>query len=156
MKVVVQRAKDARVVTSREVVGGINHGLMLLVGITHEDTLEDLKFCAKKIAGLRIFDDAEGKMNLSVKDVGGKILSVSQFTLYGNIEKGNRPSFINAARPEVAEPLYDQFNDLLRKEHGLMVQTGKFGAMMDVTFTNDGPVTLIIESPIKKSAKDAE
>ena len=146
MKVVVQRAKEAKVTVGHQVVGAIDHGFVLLVGITHEDGLEEVKYCAKKVAGLRVFDDPEGKMNLSIKDVGGSILSISQFTLYGNVEKGNRPSFIKAARPETAQPLYEQFNDLLRQEHGLVVETGTFGAMMDVAFTNDGPVTLIIES----------
>jgi len=151
MKVVVQRAKNARVVVDNQAVGAIDYGFVLLVGMTHEDTLDDIKFCAKKIAGLRVFDDTEGKMNLSLKDVDGKILSISQFTLYGNVEKGNRPSFIKAARPEVAQPLYEQFNEMLRNDHGLVVETGIFGAMMDIEFTNDGPVTLIVESPLKKS-----
>lgn len=146
MRVVVQRAKNARVIVEGQVTGQIESGLMLLVGITHEDTISDLEYCAKKIANMRIFEDEEGKMNLSIKDVGGDILSVSQFTLYGETRKGNRPSFIQAARPEVAKPLYDQFNDLLRVEHQLKVETGIFGAMMDVEFTNDGPVTLIVES----------
>lgn len=146
MRVVVQRAKHARVIVEGQVTGQIEKGLMLLVGITHEDTISDLEYCAKKIANMRIFEDEEGKMNLSIKDVGGDILSVSQFTLYGETRKGNRPSFIQAARPEVAKPLYDQFNDLLRAEYQLKVETGIFGAMMDVEFTNDGPVTLIVES----------
>lgn len=146
MRVVVQRAKNARVIVEGQVTGQIEKGLMLLVGITHEDTISDLEYCAKKIANMRIFEDEEGKMNLSIKDVGGDILSVSQFTLYGETRKGNRPSFIQAARPEVAKPLYDQFNDLLRAEYQLKVETGIFGAMMDVEFTNDGPVTLIVES----------
>ena len=146
MKIVVQRAKDAKVVVDGKVVGSIPHGLMLLVGITHDDTVENARFCAKKVANLRIFEDEDGVMNLSVKDVGGGVLSISQFTLYGNIEKGNRPSYIKAARPEVAEPMYEQFYEILRVEHGLQVETGVFGAMMDIDFTNDGPVTLIVES----------
>jgi len=146
MKIVVQRAKDAKVVVDGKVVGSIPHGLMLLVGITHDDTVENARFCAKKVANLRIFEDEDGVMNLSVKGVGGGVLSISQFTLYGNIEKGNRPSYIKAARPEVAEPMYEQFNEILRVEHGLQVETGVFGAMMDIDFTNDGPVTLIVES----------
>ena len=149
MKIVVQRAKNAKVIVDEKVVGEIDHGLMLLVGITHNDASEDAKYCAKKIANLRIFDDHEGKMNLSVKDVGGEVLSISQFTLYGNVEKGNRPSYIKAARPEVANALYNEFNEILRESHGLQVETGVFGAMMDIDFINDGPVTLIVES--KKS-----
>ena len=146
MKIVVQRAKKARVIVDGHVTGEIEKGLMLLVGITHKDTVEDLEYCVKKVANMRIFEDADGKMNLSVKEVGGAILSVSQFTLYGDTRKGNRPSFIEAARPEVAKPLYDQFNELLRTKYDLKVETGIFGAMMDVEFTNEGPVTLMIES----------
>lgn len=146
MRVVVQRAKKAKVIVEGEVVGSIDKGLMLLVGITHEDTLKDLEYCAKKVANLRIFEDEDGKMNLSVKEIQGAILSISQFTLYGETRKGNRPSFIEAARPEIAKPLYDQFNDILRNTYQLSVETGIFGAMMDVEFTNDGPTTLIIES----------
>jgi len=145
MKIVVQRAKNAKVFVDGEVIGAIDKGLMLLVGITHEDTVEEAKYCAKKIANLRIFEDEEQKLNLSVKDIGGNILSVSQFTLYGNTEKGNRPSFIEAARPEFAEPLYLEFNNILRSEYDLQVETGIFGAMMEIEFTNDGPVTLVVE-----------
>jgi D-aminoacyl-tRNA deacylase len=145
MKVVVQRSKEAKVVVDGEIVGQIEHGLMLLVGVTHEDTTADAQYLAEKVAGLRIFEDDTGKMNLSVLDVGGQILSVSQFTLYGDCRKGKRPSFIAAARPEQAEVIYEQFNELLRAK-GLVVETGTFGAMMDVSFTNSGPVTLIIDS----------
>ncbi|MCL1991280.1 MAG: D-aminoacyl-tRNA deacylase [Defluviitaleaceae bacterium] len=145
MKIMVQRAKAAKVRVEGKVVGQIERGLMLLIGVTHEDGLEDVTYCAKKVANLRIFEDEMGKMNLSIKEVGGAILSISQFTLYGNTEKGNRPSYSEAARPEVAKPLYDAFNVMLRN-HGIHVEEGLFGAMMDVEFTNEGPVTLIVAS----------
>ncbi|SFE25435.1 D-tyrosyl-tRNA(Tyr) deacylase [Paenibacillus catalpae] len=145
MKVVVQRSKQASVTIDGEVAGAIDHGLVLLVGITHEDTEEDIRWMADKVAGLRIFEDENEKMNFSVLDVGGQILSISQFTLYGDSRKGRRPNFMAAARPEQAEPLYDRFNELLRKA-GLVVATGRFGAMMDVALVNAGPVTLIIDS----------
>lgn len=148
MRVVVQRSKEAKVVVNGEIVGQIEQGLMLLVGITHEDTEADAKYVAEKVAGLRIFEDEAGKMNLSVMDIGGQILSVSQFTLYGDCAKGKRPNFMAAARPEQAQPLYDYFNGCLR-ELGLTVETGRFGEMMDVSFTNWGPVTLIVESKSK-------
>jgi D-tyrosyl-tRNA(Tyr) deacylase len=145
MRVVVQRAKNASVTVNGEVVGQIEKGLVLLVGITHTDTEEDVAYVADKIAGLRIFEDDGGKMNLSLMDTGGSILSVSQFTLYGDTRKGRRPSFVEAARPEQAEPLYQLFNKKLRGL-GLVVETGVFGAMMEVSLVNDGPVTLIVES----------
>jgi len=146
MKVVLQRCKEASVTVQGEVIGSIGQGLMLLVGITHEDTDKEAAYLAEKIAGLRIFEDEEGKMNLSVLDIGGAILSVSQFTLYGDCRKGKRPSFIAAARPEQAEPLYNRFNEMLR-EKGLVVETGQFGANMDVALTNWGPVTIVLDSP---------
>lgn len=145
MKVVIQRVKKASVEVEKEVVGEITQGLLLLVGITHDDTEEDLAFLADKIVHLRIFEDNEGKMNLSLLDIGGEILSVSQFTLYGDCKKGRRPNFMNAAKPEIAKPLYERFNELLR-EKGVKVETGIFGAMMEVSLINDGPVTLILES----------
>jgi D-tyrosyl-tRNA(Tyr) deacylase len=145
MKVVVQRSKAARVTVAGEVTGEITKGLVLLVGVTHDDTEVDAAYLADKIANLRIFEDADEKMNLSLLDVGGEILSVSQFTLYGDCRKGRRPSFIGAARPEQAVGLYEALNRLLR-EKGIRVETGRFGAMMDVELTNDGPVTLILES----------
>ncbi|GAK42286.1 D-tyrosyl-tRNA(Tyr) deacylase [Paenibacillus sp. TCA20] len=147
MRVVLQRVSEAKVTVDQEVVGQINRGFMLLVGITHEDTLKDADYLAEKIAGLRVFEDEAGKMNNSIMDVGGAILSVSQFTLYGDTRKGKRPNFMAAARPDVAEPLYAYFNEQLRSK-GLIVETGKFGAMMDVALNNDGPVTLILESKV--------
>lgn len=145
MRVVVQRCKRAEVTVNDTTIGRIEEGLMLLVGITHDDTEQDAKYLADKVAGLRIFEDETGKMNLSVQERGGQILSVSQFTLYGDCRKGKRPSFMSAARPELAEPLYDKFNELLRSL-GLHVETGAFGEMMDVSLTNWGPVTLVIDS----------
>lgn len=146
MKVVVQRARNASVTVDDQVVGAIDHGFVLLVGLTQEDTLADVEYCAKKVANLRVFEDAAGKMNKSIQDEAGSILSISQFTLYGDTKKGNRPSFIQAAPPQVAQPLYEQFNQLLRDKYGITVETGVFGAMMNVSFTNVGPTTLMIES----------
>lgn len=148
MRVVVQRCKKAEVSVTGETVGSIGPGLVLLVGIAHGDTEENAAYLAEKIAGLRIFEDPEGKMNLSLGDIGGSILSVSQFTLYGDCRKGKRPSFIDAARPELAMPLYDSFNRMLEAK-GITVATGKFGADMDVELTNWGPVTLILEHPFE-------
>lgn len=145
MRVVVQRSLEAKVIVDEDVVGKIEHGLVLLVGVTHDDTEKDVQYVAEKIANLRIFEDENEKLNLSVKDVSGQILSISQFTLYGDCKKGRRPNFMAAAKPEYAEEIYEQFNDALRKE-GLHVETGVFGAMMDISFTNSGPVTLIVES----------
>jgi len=144
MKVVVQRVKRAKVTVNGEIVGAIDRGLLLLVGIKNGDDESAAKYVADKISGLRIFEDAEEKMNHSVMDVGGAILSVSQFTLYGDVSKGSRPNFMEAAKPESAEKLYEYFNDQLRKS-GLRVETGVFGAMMDVELVNDGPVTIIVE-----------
>jgi D-aminoacyl-tRNA deacylase len=145
MRVVVQRSKDASVTVDGEVTGQITKGLVLLVGVTHADKEEDALFLADKISNLRIFEDTDGKMNLSLMDVGGEILSVSQFTLYGDCRKGRRPNFMDAARPEQAIQLYEAFNSMLR-EKGIRVETGIFGAMMDVQLINDGPVTLIVDS----------
>ncbi|PSL35111.1 D-tyrosyl-tRNA(Tyr) deacylase [Planomicrobium soli] len=145
MRVILQRSKQASVKVEGTVTGAISSGYVLLVGITHEDTIDDAKYVAGKIAQLRLFEDEEGKMNHSVLEVGGDILSISQFTLYGDVKKGRRPSFTSAARPEIAEPLWHAFNDALR-ENGLTVETGIFGAMMDVELVNDGPVTLVVES----------
>ena len=145
MKVMIQRSQAANVQIAGEVVGSIPHGFVLLVGITHEDTLADVDYCARKVLAMRIFEDNEGKMNWNLAQVGGQILSISQFTLYADTRKGNRPSFAAAARPEYAEQLYDQFNERLRQA-GVQVATGRFGANMQVHLVNDGPVTIIIES----------
>ena len=145
MKVVLQRSGNASVTVDGDVTGAIRKGYVLLVGITHDDTEQDAEYIAKKVAGLRLWEDEEGKMNRSIDEVEGEILSVSQFTLYGDVRKGRRPSFIEAARPEKAEPIWNYFNEALR-EQGLTVETGVFGAMMDVSLVNDGPVTIIIES----------
>lgn len=149
MRVVVQRTTKAEVRIDGLTVGKIGKGFMLLVGVTHDDTEKDAEYLASKIAQMRVFEDADGKMNLALKDVGGEVLSISQFTLYADCRKGNRPSFIQAARPAVASPLYDYFNHLLREVHGLHVETGEFGADMKVDFINDGPVTIVIDSPMK-------
>jgi len=145
MRIVVQRSKEAKVTVDGEITGQIKQGFVLLVGVTHGDKEEDAIYLADKIANLRIFDDHEGKMNLSLLDVGGEILSVSQFTLYGDCRKGRRPNFMEAARPEQAAVFYEAFNQMLR-DKGITVETGVFGAMMDVELINDGPVTLIVES----------
>lgn len=145
MRVVIQRVKQANVTVDQEIVGQIQQGLVLLVGFTYDDTEEDVEYSAKKIPNLRVFEDEQGKMNLSLVDVGGQILSVSQFTLYGDMRKGRRPNFMAAAKPEQANRLYEYFNQLLR-EQDIVVETGIFGAMMDVELVNDGPVTLIFDS----------
>ena len=144
MRVLLQRVSRAEVRVGDRVTGRIGRGYLLLVGLTHADTEPTLTWMADKVIGLRLFADAEDKMNLSLGDVGGALLVVSQFTLYGNAEKGRRPSFIDAARPEVAVPLYERFVALLR-ERDVQVETGEFGAMMDVELVNDGPVTLWLE-----------
>ena len=144
MRIVLQRVSRAEVRVGSRVTGRIGAGYLLLVGFTHGDTAETLSWMADKVAGLRLFADADGKMNLALADVGGVVLVVSQFTLYGDSAKGRRPSFIDAARPEHALPLYEGFIRLLR-ERALHVETGEFGAMMDVELVNDGPVTLWLE-----------
>lgn len=144
MKAVVQRVSKASVTVENEVTGSIGIGLLVLLGVHQGDTAEKIAWMSEKIAKLRIFEDDEGKMNRSVQDVGGSVLLVSQFTLYGDLKKGTRPSFIEAARPEVAIPLYEAMIDALRSL-GLRVETGIFGAMMDVSLVNSGPVTIIIE-----------
>jgi D-aminoacyl-tRNA deacylase len=144
MRVLLQRVSRAEVRVGDRVTGRIGRGYLLLVGLTHADDEARLAWMADKVAGLRLFGDAEGKMNLALAEVGGALLVVSQFTLYGDAQKGRRPSFVDAARPEVAVPLYERFLALLR-ERGLAVETGEFGAMMDVELVNDGPVTLWLE-----------
>ena len=145
MKLVIQRAKDASVSVEGETIGAIDNGLVVLVGVTHEDTEKDVDYLVNKLINLRIFEDEAGKMNLSLKDISGSVLSISQFTLYGDTSKGRRPSFAKAAKPEAAKALYDLFNEKIKAEN-VPVETGRFGAMMDVQLTNVGPVTLILES----------
>ena len=148
MKAVIQRAKNASVTVDGSVIGKIDHGLVVLLGVTHEDTEQDIGYLVNKIINLRIFEDENEKMNLSLKDVGGSILSISQFTLYADTRKGRRPSFVHAAKPDEANRLYERFNEVLREED-IHVETGEFGAMMDVSLTNNGPVTIIIDSKDK-------
>ncbi len=144
MRVVVQRVSRASVSIAGRVTGAVERGFCLLVGFTHTDAAVQVDWMVEKVAGLRVFGDAEGKMNLALADVNGAVLVVSQFTLYGDAAKGRRPSFIDAARPEVAIPLYERFCAGLRGR-GLRVETGEFGAMMEVEIHNDGPVTLLLE-----------
>ncbi len=146
MRIVVQRCSRAEVRIGGRTVGQIGQGFMLLVGVTENDTKVEAELLAKKIAQLRVFEDPKGKMNLAIRDVGGAILCISQFTLYADCRKGNRPSFIRAARPEQASPLYDYFNETLRETYGLTVETGRFGADMKVDFINDGPVTILLDT----------
>jgi D-tyrosyl-tRNA(Tyr) deacylase len=144
MRAVVQRVSRAAVTVEGEVVGAIGPGLAILLGVTHDDGLDEADWLARKIAGLRIFEDREGKLNLSLLDVEGQALVVSQFTLYADARKGRRPSFVDAAHPKVAEPLVQRFADTLR-QHGIPTEMGVFGAHMLVAIYNDGPVTLILE-----------
>jgi D-tyrosyl-tRNA(Tyr) deacylase len=144
MRVLLQRVSRAEVRVGARVTGRIGRGYLLLVGLTHSDSDAALAWMADKVVGLRLFADAEEKLNLALGDVGGAVLVVSQFTLYGDAARGRRPSFIDAARPDVAVPLYERFVALLR-ERGVQVETGEFGAMMDVELVNDGPVTLWLE-----------
>ena len=144
MKALLQRVSEAAVTVDGAVVGRIGRGFVVLVGVTHSDTQAEADWLARKIAGLRLFEDADGKFNLSLADVGGELLVVSQFTLYGDARKGRRPSFSHAARPEQAEPLVDYFAQQCR-QFDFTVATGVFGAMMKVEIHNDGPVTLMLE-----------
>lgn len=148
MRAVIQRVKEASVAIDNEIVGAIQQGFMVLLGIHEDDTLEDVAYLTRKIEKLRVFEDTEGKMNLDIAAVNGQILSISQFTLYADTKKGNRPSFVKAARPEVAIPLYEAFNQSLEMQ-GLGVATGQFGANMQISLINDGPVTIIIDSKEK-------
>lgn len=145
MRVVIQRVSQASVTVDQEVVGAIQQGLLLLVGITEGDGEEEIQTLAEKVVHLRIFEDEEGKMNRSLLEIGGSILSVSQFTLYGDCRKGRRPNFMAAAKPDLAKQLYERYNEQLRS-YGVEVQTGNFGAMMDVSLHNDGPVTILLDS----------
>ena len=150
MKAVIQRVKEASVTIEGRVAGSIGQGLMVLLGIETADTQEDLMWLSNKIVNMRIFDDASGVMNLSVKEIGGNILLISQFTLHASTKKGNRPSYIAAAKHEIAIPMYEAMIQQLNAEMGALIQTGKFGADMQVALINNGPVTIIIDSKNKE------
>lgn len=150
MIAVIQRVKNASVSIENEIKSEIGKGLLVFLGINNEDTLDDITWLIRKIVQMRIFADEEGKMNLSVQEIAGEILLVSQFTLLASTKKGNRPSFIEAARPEVAIPLYEKAIEIFSKELGRAIQTGEFGADMQVSLCNDGPVTIIIDTKNKK------
>ncbi|RFN59774.1 D-aminoacyl-tRNA deacylase [Marixanthomonas ophiurae] len=150
MRTVLQRVKQASVTVEEKIVSKIDHGFLILLGIGDEDTQEDIDWLCRKITRLRVFSDNNDAMNLSIKDVDGAILVVSQFTLHASTKKGNRPSFIKAAKPDVAVPLYEKFIKKIEKELGKEVQTGVFGAMMDVSLINDGPVTITMDSKNKE------
>ena len=145
MKIVIQRAKKAKVEVEGKIIGKIEKGFMVLLGVGPNDTKENADFLVKKMCNLRIFEDENGKMNLSIKDIGGELLIVSQFTLYADCRKGNRPSFTEAAKPELANELYEYFMQRC-KEEGIKVEHGQFGAHMEVDFINDGPVTILLEN----------
>lgn len=145
MRLVIQKVSSSNVKINNEVVGSIDKGFMVLVGITDSDNKMIVDKMVDKLINLRIFEDENDKLNLSLLDVKGSILSISQFTLYANCKKGRRPSFIEAAKPDISKPLYEYFNQQL-KENGVMVETGVFGAMMEVSLVNDGPVTIILDS----------
>jgi D-aminoacyl-tRNA deacylase len=150
MKAVIQRVTQASVTIEGEVVASISNGLLILIGIEDADSQEDIVWLTSKIANLRIFGDENGVMNLSVKDINGEIIVVSQFTLHASTKKGNRPSYIKAAKPTIAVPLYEQFITQMEVEIGKKVQTGQFGADMKVALLNDGPVTLVIDTKNKE------
>jgi D-tyrosyl-tRNA(Tyr) deacylase len=145
VRTVVQRVNSARVEVAGETVGSIGKGLLAFVGVARDDVEDDARIMASKISGLRVFNDDDGAMNRSLLDAGGSILAVSQFTLYGDVRKGRRPSFVDAAPGESAQPLFDRVVELLRRD-GIAVETGVFGASMQVELTNDGPVTILIDS----------
>lgn len=146
MRLVIQRVTSASVSIDAHVHSAISHGLLILVGICDQDSDDDIEYLVQKVVKMRLFDDTEGVMNLSVDDVGGEVLVVSQFTLMASTRKGNRPSYIRASRPEVAVPLYERFVDRLRQLLGREVRTGVFGADMQVALVNDGPVTIVMDS----------
>lgn len=146
MKVVIQRVSRASVTIANKKVAVINQGLLILLGVVNEDTLDDIKWLSRKIINLRIFNDASGVMNKSLEAINGEVILVSQFTLHASTKKGNRPSYIKAAKPEIAVPLYEDFIKQLESDLGKKIQTGEFGADMKVDLTNDGPVTIIIDS----------
>jgi len=150
MKLVVQRVKHASVKVDNEIKGQIGQGFLVLLGIKKGDTKKDLEYCAKKLVGLRVFKDNEDKMNLSIQDIDGEFLIISQFTLYGDTKKGNRPSFVMAEDPIIANNMYEEFLEEVRKMSGKKVEKGVFGADMKVELLNDGPVTILIESPFSK------
>ncbi len=150
MRIVLQRVSEASVTVDNRVTGSIGQGLLILLGITHDDDMTDIEWLVRKVIGMRIFSDSEGKMNLSILEVEGSILVVSQFTLQASTKKGNRPSYIKAARPEQAIPLYEAFCNRLELESQLKVATGIFGADMKVRLLNDGPVTIILDSKLKE------
>ena len=145
MRIVLQRVSHASVTVEEKVIGKIQRSFLLLVGVTHDDAMEDMEYLVRKIVQMRIFEDEEGKLNRSIQDIGGEILSVSQFTLYADTKKGNRPSFSKAAPGDVALEMFEQFNGLLR-DTGVPVETGQFGADMKVELLNDGPVTILLDS----------
>ncbi|MEN8115684.1 MAG: D-aminoacyl-tRNA deacylase [Bacteroidota bacterium] len=149
MRVVIQKVKEASVTIEGKTVSEINEGLLVLVGIESNDSPEDIDYLVRKTAQLRIFDDENGVMNLSVKDMDGDVIVVSQFTLHANTKKGNRPSYIRAAKPDFSVPMYEKFVSAIEQTLGKKVGTGEFGAMMDVALVNDGPVTIIIDSKQK-------
>ena len=150
MRAVIQRVSEASVKIDGKTLGKIGQGMLILLGIEETDSREDIEWLSGKISKLRIFDDGEGVMNLSIRDIEGEVLIVSQFTLHASTKKGNRPSYIKAARPEKAIPLYETFIKQVGKDIGILPQTGEFGAMMEVGLVNDGPVTIIIDSKRKE------